>query len=138
MQNVISLRTSKKEEILDITEDVQNIVSKSNIRNGLCMIYAKHATAAVIINENYDPNVCVDILNCLNKLIPDGKWLHDRIDNNAAAHIKSAFLGPSEVVPIKDGKLQLGTWQSIMLCDFDGPRNREVVVQIIKDEQKAA
>lgn len=134
MQEIISFKTGKKEEILDITAEVQGIVSKSGVRDGLCLIYAKHATAAIIINENYDPNVCVDILNCLSKLIPEGKWLHDKVDNNAAAHLKSALLGPSEVVPIKAGKLQLGTWQSIMLCDFDGPRSREVVVQII--EQK--
>lgn len=134
MQEVLFLKTEKKEEILDITSQVQDIVAKSKTKDGLCLIYAKHATAAIIINENYDPNVCIDVLNCLDKLIPQGKWLHDRVDGNAAAHIKSAMLGPSEIVPIKDGKLQLGKWQSIMLCDFDGPRSREVIVQIIKEK----
>lgn len=132
MQEVLFFKTSKKEEVLDITPEVKDIVSKSGIKDGLCVVYAKHATAAVIINENYDPNVCVDIINCLDKMIPQGKWLHDNVDGNAAAHIKSSILGPSETVPVKAGKLQLGTWQSIMLCDFDGPRNREVVVQILE------
>jgi len=136
MQEIIYIKTRKKQEIVDITEDVKSIVNNSNVDEGICLVYAKHATAAIIINENYDPNVCTDIINFLNTIIPEGRWLHDRIDNNAAAHIKSALLGPSECVPIKDKKLQLGTWQSIMLCEFDGPRNREIIVQIISQNKK--
>jgi len=84
-----------------------------------------------LINENYDPSICDDILNALEKLIPkDAGYKHDRIDDNAHAHIKSGILGPSQSIPIKNGELQLGTWQGIALADFDGPRERRVIVQI--------
>jgi secondary thiamine-phosphate synthase enzyme len=89
-----------------------------------------HATAAIVINENYDPNVCEDVLDALGKLIPEGVWRHDRVDNNAAAHIKSAILGPGETIPVREGKLVLGTWQAIMLVELDGPRDRRVVVTV--------
>ena len=84
-----------------------------------------------LINENYDPNVMADIINSLNILIPEGKWIHDSIDGNGTAHIKSAIIGPSETIPVKDGSLKLGRWQSIMLADFDGPRTRTIIIQII-------
>jgi len=129
----ISVKSTKKQQIVDITSQVNEIVKKSKTSRGICHIYTPHATAAVIINENYDPNVCTDILNALDKLIPQGVWLHDKIDNNAAAHIKSAIIGPSEIIPIRDNKLQLGQWQDIMLCDFDGPRQRKIYVKVIKE-----
>lgn len=122
-------RSRKREDIIDITEQVEKAVE--GIRDGICWVYTPHATCAIIINENYDPNVCEDILLALRKLFPQGKWLHDKIDSNADAHIKSAILGPSEAIPIKDGKLQMGTWQSIMLADFDGPRERKIVVKVL-------
>jgi len=125
-----SVKTSKRQEIVDITDEVNNIVKNSKVKEGLAIVYTPHATAAITINENYDPNVCVDILEALAKLIPAGVWKHDRVDNNADAHIKSAMIGPSEAIPIKDGKLTLGTWQALMLADFDGPRNRKVIVSV--------
>jgi secondary thiamine-phosphate synthase enzyme len=84
----------------------------------------------VAINENADPNVCEDILDALAGLIPEGKWRHDRIDNNAAAHIKATILGPSEAVPVHEGRLRLGTWQSLMLVELDGPRERTILVEV--------
>lgn len=93
-------------------------------------MFVPHATAAVTINENADPNIGEDLQEALGKLIPEGIWRHDRIDDNAAAHIKAAIIGPSETVPVKNGKLVLGTWQSIMLMEFDGPRERRVIVQL--------
>ena len=120
--------------MLDITAQVEEVVKQSKTKQGLCIIYVPHATAAIMINENYDPNVCDDILDSLRENIPEGKWRHDRVDNNAAAHIKSAIVGPSELIPIKDGKLLLGTWQSLMLADFDGPKRRRIYVQIIEDK----
>ena len=120
--------TKKKNEIVDITAEVEKFCK--NIEEGVAVIYCPHATCAITINENHDPNVCIDVLDCLKKLIPDGKWLHDKVDNNASAHIKASIMGPSETIPIKDGKLQLGTWQNIFLCDFDGPRERKVLVYI--------
>lgn len=134
MMQEFSLSTSKHNELVDITQEVKSIVGKSEIKQGLCIIYVPHATAAIMINENYDPNICDDILDSLRENIPEGKWRHDRVDNNAAAHIKSGIIGPSELIPIKDGKLTLGTWQSLMLADFDGPKRRRVIVQIIEDK----
>jgi secondary thiamine-phosphate synthase enzyme len=126
------VKTNKKNEIVDITSEVKNCVKKicerEKIKEGICVVYVPHATAAVTINENYDPAVCEDFLNFLSKLVPEGIWKHDRIDRNGAAHIKSALIGPSVSIPIKDSSLMLGTWQGIMLCEFDGPRERKVIV----------
>ncbi len=130
----ISVSSSKENQLLDITSQVEEVVKQSKIKQGLCIVYVPHATAALMINENYDPNVCDDILDSLRENIPEGKWKHDRVDNNAAAHIKSAIIGPNELIPIKDGKLLLGTWQSLMLADFDGPKRRRIYVQIIEDK----
>jgi secondary thiamine-phosphate synthase enzyme len=110
-----SVRTRKKQEMVDITERVMDRVRQSGISDGICLVYVPHATAAVAINENADPNVCEDILDALAHVIPEGRWRHDRIDNNAAAHIKATILGPSEAVPVRGGRLRLGTWQSVML-----------------------
>src|SRR3989338_737271 len=133
MQEVISISTSKRQELIDITNSVEAIVKKSKVKEGLCAVFAMHATAAIIINENADPNICLDFIDSLNELIPKGKWRHDRLDGNADAHIKSAILGPSKTIHIKNNQLQLGTWQAVMLADFDGPRNRKIIVQVMGD-----
>lgn len=125
-----SIRTKKKQELVDITGRVADVVKQSGVTDGICLVYVPHATAAVAINENADPNVCEDILEALAGLIPEGKWRHDRIDNNAAAHIKATILGPSETVPVRGGRLRLGTWQSVMLVELDGPRERTVIVEV--------
>src|SRR3989338_7828143 len=128
MQEVISISTSKRQELIDITSKVEAVVKKSKVKEGLCTVFAMHATAAIIINENADPNICLDLIDSLNEIIPKGKWRHDKLDGNADAHIKSSILGPSETIPIKNNQLQLGTWQAIMLADFDGPRKREIKI----------
>ena len=133
MQEELTIPTSKKQELIDITTNIGHLVRKSGIKSGICSVLAAHATAAIIINENYDPNICVDLLNALGKLIPKGIWLHDKIDGNADAHIKSAILGASESLPITDNALNLGRWQSLMLAELDGPRKRKIVVTIIGD-----
>jgi len=133
MQEVISISTSKRQELIDITNRVEVIVKKSKVKEGLCTVFAMHATAAIIINENADPNICLDLIDSLNELIPKGKWRHDELDGNADAHIKSSILGPSETIPIKNNQLQLGTWQAVMFCENDGPRDRKVIVSIIGD-----
>ncbi len=128
---IFRVKTSKKEEIVDITDKVSEIVNKSSVKKGLCCIYAKHATAAIVINENYDPAVCEDILTALSKIVPEhAGYKHNCVDNNATAHIKSALIGPGKVIPIADGRLQLGKWQGIALAEFDGPREREIIVEI--------
>jgi len=129
----LTLTTTKKQEIIEITGKVNELIKKSKIKDGLCNVYVKHTTAAIIINENDDPNICTDILNALNKAFPDkAGYLHDRIDGNAGAHIKAAVLGPSETLPFEDSKLKLGRWQALMLVELDGPRkDREIEVVLL-------
>jgi secondary thiamine-phosphate synthase enzyme len=124
------IRTRRTQEMVDITERVAEIVRRAGVTDGICLVSVPHATAAVILNENADPNVCQDILDALGRLIPEGAWRHDRIDSNAAAHIKATILGPSEALPVEGAQLRLGTWQSLMLVELDGPRDRTVIVQV--------
>ncbi len=129
----IKLQTRSRTEFLEITQQVENIVHGSGIREGVCYVYVPHTTAGIIINENADPSVRRDILNTLNKIIPlDGNYTH--AEGNAAAHIKSSLVGLSASIPICDGKLALGTWQGIFFSEFDGPRSREVFIQVLKSE----
>jgi len=130
MQSELRIRSHHKYEMLDITAQVAEIVRQSAMAEAICSVYVTHATAAIVINENDDPNVCVDLLAALDKLIPEGIWRHDRVDGNAASHIKSAILGPSETIPVRDSRLVLGRWQAIMLVELDGPRDRRVVVTL--------
>jgi len=124
----LQLRTHTKREMVDITAQVAAVVAESGLDEGLCNVYVPHATAAIIVNENDDPNVCVDTLDALGHLIPAGRWRHDRVDGNAASHIQASILGPSETIPVRDGRLVLGTWQAVMLVELDGPRQRRVIV----------
>jgi len=124
------IRTRRTQEMVDITERVAEIVRRAGVTDGICLVFVPHATAAVILNENADPNVCQDILDALGRMIPEGAWRHDRIDSNAAAHIKATILGPSEALPVEGAQLRLGTWQSLMLVELDGPRDRTVIVQV--------
>ncbi len=134
MQDEIILSTAKKQELIDITEEINAVVNKSKIKSGICSVFAAHATAAIIINENYDPNICLDIIDALNKIVPKGIWRHDRIDGNADAHIKSAMLGSSETIPVRGGQLELGQWQSVMFAELDGPRSgRKIIITVIGD-----
>jgi secondary thiamine-phosphate synthase enzyme len=122
------IRTTAKRQMIDLTARVAEIVAETRMDEGLCHVYTAHATAAIVINENDDPNVCVDVLDALDKLIPAGVWRHDRVDGNGASHIQATILGPSETIPVRGGKLLLGTWQAVMLVELDGPRDRRVVV----------
>ena len=128
-----SLSTTRSEEMIDITGRVNGIVRQSKLKAGLCLVYTQHATAAVIVNENWDRNICEDILLSLSRMVPKhADYKHDKVDNNAAAHIKSAMLGPSETLTFKDGALVLGKWQAIMFCEFDGPRQeRRIIVELV-------
>jgi len=126
----LRVRTTTKREMIDITERVAALARQSGVDHGLCHVYVPHATAAVVVNENDDPNLCTDILDALERQIPAGIWRHDRIDSNGAAHIQAAILGPSETVPVREGHLLLGTWQAIMLVELDGPRDRRVIVTV--------
>ncbi|MFO7180982.1 MAG: secondary thiamine-phosphate synthase enzyme YjbQ [Pseudomonadota bacterium] len=131
--HAFTVSSTQKHEVLDVTGEVTRFVRETGCKNGVCTVYTPHATAAITINENDDPNIGVDLMRALGNAIPehDG-WLHDRVDDNAAAHIKAAIVGPSESIPIIDGRLALGTWQNVFLCEFDGPRaNRRVLVTIV-------
>ncbi|MBI2557920.1 YjbQ family protein [Candidatus Woesearchaeota archaeon] len=135
MQEEFYLSTKKRQELIDITEKVNSIIKKSKTKKGLCNVFTAHATAAIIINENYDPDICLDLLDAMDKLIPAGIWRHDRVDGNADAHIKSAILSPQETIPIKNSELQLGRWQALIFCELDGPRtDRKIIVTIIGDK----
>ena len=124
---IISVKSSSTEDLIDITSQVISAVNELNVSEGLCCIYTPHTTAAVTINENADPAVKKDILAGLRSLnLEHVPYLHG--EGNSAAHIKSSLVGASEIVIIDNGKLQLGTWQGIYLCEFDGPRNRKVYI----------
>ena len=131
MTKEISVKTSSRVELIDITHLVEKVVSESKIKSGLCIIYVPHTTAAVTINENADPSVRRDIIAELNKVIPfDDNYSH--LEGNAAAHIKASIIGPSETILVNGGSLVLGTWQGIYFCEFDGPRTRKVMIKIIE------
>jgi len=134
MRAITELSTQKHEELLDITERVRKIVEDSGVRDGLCAVYAHGATAAIMIQENWDASVPTDVVNFLHKLIPPGVWLHDQQDNNGDAHIKAGLVGPSETIPVIDGALGLSRWQGVFFCEFDGPRgDRRVIVTVLDD-----
>jgi secondary thiamine-phosphate synthase enzyme len=132
-QKTFQVRTTAHNEVIDVTAEVKRAVADSGVRQGICAVYTPHATAAITINENDDPNIGTDFLQALRKMVIEhGGWLHDRVDNNAAAHIKSALVGPSESIPVAEGGLVLGTWQNVFLVEFDGPRAaRRVIVTIV-------
>jgi secondary thiamine-phosphate synthase enzyme len=135
MLTLLTLSTRQREELIDITERVRAAVAASGIRNGLVALYAQGATAALMIQENWDASVPTDVVNLLRKLIPKGVWLHDRQDDNGDAHLKAGLVGPSLTVPLMDGALGLSRWQNIFLCEFDGPREeRTVVVTVLEDK----
>lgn len=130
MQERLRISTRKKFEVVDLTGQVAEVVARAAVREGVCTVFVRHATAAVIINENADPGFRLDVVAALDKLFPEGVWEHDKVDDNGAAHLKAAFLGPSEAVPVRDGRLLLGTWQGIALVECDGPREREIVIDV--------
>ncbi|MEN8190307.1 MAG: secondary thiamine-phosphate synthase enzyme YjbQ [Thermodesulfobacteriota bacterium] len=134
MRELIEISTKNREELVDITLQVKKAVKRSGVTNGVVCLYAQGATAAIMIQENWDDSIRLDVVDCMRKLVPQGVWLHDRQDGNGDAHIKAGIIGPSEVIPIMDGEVGLSTWQNIFFCDFDGPREkRTIVVTIMKD-----
>jgi len=128
----IPIRSNSRIEMLDITEKIRGIVKDSGIKNGICILYTPHTTAALAINENADPSVRGDIQTTLTKLIPpSGTYSHS--EGNADAHIKSAVLGSTTTLIIDKGDLLLGRWQGIFFCEFDGPRTRRVIIKLFPD-----
>ncbi|MBK7541663.1 MAG: YjbQ family protein [Candidatus Competibacteraceae bacterium] len=128
MNHFIRFSTGRSQQLIDITERVRAVARESKVTNGLINVYAQGATAAIMIQENWDESVPLDVISLLRKLIPSGVWLHDQQDGNGDAHLKAGLVGPSETIPIIDGKLGLSTWQGIFFCEFDGPRSNRTVV----------
>ncbi len=134
MREIIELRTQAREVLVDITPQVIQVVKNSGCRNGLVNVYAQGATAAIMIQENWDESVQTDVVNLLRQMIPKGVWLHDAQDGNGDSHLKAGLVGPSETIPLIEGSLGLSRWQNIFFCEFDGPRrDRRVVCSIIGD-----
>jgi secondary thiamine-phosphate synthase enzyme len=133
VQKVITISTDRREALYDITKQVAECVKGSHVKSGFVNVYAQGATAAIMIQENWDESVQQDVVDLLQKLIPRGVWRHDVQDGNADSHLKAGIVGPSETIPIVEGKLGLSTWQNIFFCEFDGPRNsRNILLTVSK------
>ncbi len=129
---VLTVKTGSRTEMVDITSQVRQAVVASGVREGFCLLFVPHTTAAVTINESADPSVPADILATLNKIVPwDDGYRH--LEGNSAAHLKTTLVGASEWIAIANGQLTLGTWQGIFFCEFDGPRTRKLHVHILKE-----
>ncbi|MCP4624439.1 MAG: YjbQ family protein [bacterium] len=129
---ILSVKTRQRTELVDITSDINRLIRKSGVAQGLCMLYVPHTTAAVTVNESADPSVKSDILMVLNEIIPwEANYRH--IEGNSAAHIKTTLVGSSELIAIENNQLALGIWQGVFFCEFDGPRSRKLHVGIIEE-----
>ena len=127
---ILSVKTSTRTELIDITSQIAKAVNKSGIRDGLCMLYVPHTTGAVTINESADPSVRGDIMMVLNQIVPwEANYKH--MEGNSPAHVKATLVGASELIAIENGALVLGTWQGVFFCEFDGPRTRKIHVRIL-------
>ena len=134
MRETIIVKSTRREELIDITQATRAVLARSSIQNGIMHLYAQGATAALMVQENWDDSVPLDVVNLLRQLIPPGVWLHDAQDGNGDSHLKAGLVGPSETIPIIDGQLGLSSWQNIFFCEFDGPRaERRVVCTLIRD-----
>jgi len=130
--DTLQIKSNQKEEFIDLTSRIQDIVQSSGIDNGVCLVYVPHTTAGVTINENADPSVKKDILMTLRKMVPDSlDYTH--AEGNSPSHVKASLIGSSVEIIIQGGRLAVGTWQGIFFCEFDGPRQRQVHIQIIKE-----
>ncbi len=131
MVKKISISTHSQIEFLNVTSYVEKIVQESGVKEGVCYLFVPHTTAGITINEGADPSVREDIINQLNKIVPlKGNYLH--LEGNSPAHIKASLIGSSEIIFIEEGQLVLGTWQSLYLCEFDGPRTRKILIKIVE------
>ena len=124
---IVTVSSSSREELIDVTDELRAIAKRHSTAK-LMSLFSKGATSAVMIQENWDPQIRQDILDCLKNVAPNGVWRHDKIDGNADAHIKSGIVGPSETLPLDNGELMLGQWQNVFFCDFDGPRSRRELI----------
>ena len=129
----ISVRSREREEMVEFTDEVRRRLRESGARSGICVLYVQHTTAGLTVNENADPDVRRDMLLALRTLVPQYGMDFRHGEENSDAHIKASLVGPSVTVPFHDGELLLGRWQGIFLCEFDGGRERQVIMQVIRD-----
>ena len=130
-REIVTVSSRNREELIDVTDKIRQIAKKYP-QATLAALFAKGATSAVIIQENWDPNIKEDIVKCLRRLAPKGEWLHDKVDGNGDAHLKAGIVGPSQMIPLENGELLLGQWQNVFFCDFDGPRSdRQLIVTLL-------
>ena len=134
MTEVIKVSTPRHTCAVDVTSQVREVVRRSGVTEGLCIVYVPHTTASVFINEGADPDVVRDILYVLERLVPWSDPKYEHAEGNSAAHIRSSVIGNSRIVPVSKGSLLLGTWESIFLAEFDGPRQRKLVVKVIRED----
>ena len=127
----LRVRSREREELVEFTDEVRRVLRESGARDGVCTLYVRHTTAGLTVNENADPDVPRDMLHALRTLIPQHGMGFRHSEENSDAHIKATLVGPSVTVPFADGQLLLGRWQGIFLCEFDGGREREVIMTII-------
>jgi secondary thiamine-phosphate synthase enzyme len=133
MRETLTIKTSRRCQMVDITGQVQDVAKRAGVEEGLCHVYSVHTTAAITINEGHDPAVVDDILAHLEKLVPhDGGFRH--VEGNSDAHIKVSLVGPGQIIPVEKGRLMLGTWQRIFFCEFDGARTRKAIVTVSPDQ----
>lgn len=132
----LSVATTRREEFVDITAQVAQALAASRLDQGALLVYSPHTTAGITINEGADPDVKRDMLAHLRQLVPQSPAFH-HAEGNSDAHIKTSLMGPSQLVPVSGGRLALGTWQKIYLCEFDGPRRRTVLIQPLPGQETA-
>lgn len=129
----LKVKTSSRTEMKDVTSEIAKAVAETGIINGLCVAYVPHTTAAVTVNERVDPDVMLDVSDALSEQYPhEHGWRHS--EGNSDSHVKSSVIGPSIAIPVENGRLTLGTWQGVFFCEFDGPRNRNLYIQVVKAE----
>ena len=130
----LKVRSRGREELVEFTSEVRRVLGESGAREGVCVLFSRHTTAGLTVNENADPDVPSDMLHALRTLIPQHGMGFRHGEENSDAHIKTTLVGASVTVPFADGELLLGRWQGIFLCEFDGPREREVIIQVLRSE----
>lgn len=129
MVETVEISTRTRTELVDVTREIERLISQSGVKEGICHIYVPHTTAGIVINEHADPSVATDIAQTLDKLVPRGPGYH-HMEGNADSHVKASIVGSSVTVIIEGGRLLLGTWQGVFFCEFDGPRRRSLLVKI--------
>ena len=130
MKQQIHVSTSRRIELKEITREIDQVIAAAGLKQGICLAFCPHTTAGLIINEHADPDVRLDLERAFEKLVPAVPFAH--VEGNSPAHFLSSVVGPSLLIPVRDGRLQLGTWQGVFFCEFDGPRTRQIWVQTVE------